>query len=137
LDDTIDPATDPTMLLRVAAAAAREKSRIDRPTLDRLAQDCPALPSPWPAGAIDDLVGLLLTGRNAIAVLEALDQRGNRKLATGSPATRSRYRPPGSASRFPISRVPSGPEEVALPRLTVTPDLERVQRVLAESVLEG
>lgn len=76
LDDTIDPATDPTLLLRVAAAAAREKCRIDRQTLDRLAQDCPALPSPWPAGAIDELVGLLLTGRSAIAVLEALDQRG-------------------------------------------------------------
>ena len=76
LDDTIDPATDPTLLLRVASAAAREKVRIDRQTLDRLAQDCPALPSPWPAGAIDDLVGLLLTGRDAIPVLEALDQRG-------------------------------------------------------------
>ena len=76
LDDTIDPATDPTLVLRVAAAAAREQARIDRITLDRLAQDCPALPSPWPAGAIDDLVGLLLTGRAAIPVLEALDQRG-------------------------------------------------------------
>ncbi|MFM7755410.1 MAG: [protein-PII] uridylyltransferase, partial [Actinomycetota bacterium] len=76
LDETIDPAADPTLLLRVAAAAARERTRIDRPTLDRLAQDCPPLPSPWPAGAIDDLVGLLLTGRDATAVLEALDQRG-------------------------------------------------------------
>jgi [protein-PII] uridylyltransferase len=76
LDDTIDPATDPTLLLRVAAAAAREQARIDRITLDRLAQDCPPLPSPWPAGAIDDLVGLLLAGRRAIPVLEALDQRG-------------------------------------------------------------
>ncbi|MGA0879117.1 MAG: ACT domain-containing protein, partial [Ilumatobacteraceae bacterium] len=76
LDDTIDPAADPTLLLRVAAAAARERTRIDRPTLDRLAQDCPALPSPWPAGAVDDLVSLLLTGRDAIPVLEALDQRG-------------------------------------------------------------
>lgn len=76
LDDTIDPATDPTLLLRVAAAAARHKARIDRPTLDRLATSCPPLPSPWPVGAIDDLVGLLLTGHDAIPVLEALDQRG-------------------------------------------------------------
>ena len=76
LDDTIDPATDPSLVLRVAASAARHRVRIDRPTLDRLAQSSPAMPSPWPAGAIDDLVGLLLTGHDAIPVLEALDQRG-------------------------------------------------------------
>ena len=76
LDDTIDPATDPSLVLRVAASAARHRARIDRPTLDRLAQSSPAMPSPWPVGAIDDLVGLLLTGHDAIPVLEALDQRG-------------------------------------------------------------
>ena len=76
LDETVDPATDPTLLLRVAASAARHKARIDRPTLDRLAQSCPPLPSPWPVGAIDDFVGLLLTAHDAIPVLEALDQRG-------------------------------------------------------------
>ena len=76
LDDSIDPATDPTLLLRVAASAARQRARIDRATLDRLAQSGSPLPSPWPVGAIDDLVGLLLTGHDAIPVLEALDQRG-------------------------------------------------------------
>lgn len=76
LDETVDPATDPTLLLRVAASAARHKARIDRPTLDRLAQSCPPMPSPWPVGAIDDFVGLLLTAHDAIPVLEALDQRG-------------------------------------------------------------
>ena len=76
LEETVDPATDPTLLLRVAASAARHKARIDRPTLDRLAQSCPPMPSPWPVGAIDDFVGLLLTAHDAIPVLEALDQRG-------------------------------------------------------------
>ena len=76
LDETVDPATDPTLLLRVAASAARHKARIDRPTLDRLAQSCPPMPRPWPVGAIDDFVGLLLTAHDAIPVLEALDQRG-------------------------------------------------------------
>lgn len=76
LDDTIDPASDPTLLLRVATAAARHRARIDRVTLDRLAQQSPSMPSPWPAGAIDDLVGLLLCGHDALPVLEALDQRG-------------------------------------------------------------
>jgi len=104
LDDTIDPATDPTLLLRVAAAAARERTRIDRPTLDRLAQDCPPLPSPWPAGAIDDLVGLLLAGRDAIPVLEALDQRGLwvRLLPEWAP---NRSRPQRNAyHRFTVDR---------------------------------
>lgn len=76
LDETVDPSTDPTLLLRVAASAARHKARIDRPTLDRLAQSCLPMPSPWPVGAIDDFVGLLLTAHDAIPVLEALDQRG-------------------------------------------------------------
>ena len=76
LDETVDPSSDPTLLLRVAAAAARHKTRIDRPTLDRLAEFSAPMPSPWPVGAIDDFVGLLLTGHDAIPVLEALDQRG-------------------------------------------------------------
>lgn len=76
LDDTIDPASDPTLLLRVGTAAARHRARIDRTTLDRLAQQAPSMPNPWPAGAVDDLVGLLLCGHDAIPVLEALDQRG-------------------------------------------------------------
>ena len=36
----------------------------------------PAFPHPWPAGAVDDLSALLLSGRAAIPVLETLDQRG-------------------------------------------------------------
>lgn len=76
LADDVDPASDPSLLLRVAASAARQRTRIDRPTLDRLAQSSPAMTTPWPAGAVDDLVGLLLTGHDAIPVLESLDQRG-------------------------------------------------------------
>ncbi len=76
LDESVDPMSDATLLLRVATAAARHRARIDRVTLDRLAQQSPSLPSPWPAGAVDDLVGLLLCGHDAIPVLEALDQRG-------------------------------------------------------------
>ncbi len=76
LDDTIDPSSDPTLLLRVATAAARNAARIDRVTLDRLAQQSPSMPNPWPAGAVDDLIGLLLCGHDALPVMEALDQRG-------------------------------------------------------------
>lgn len=74
IDASADVATDPTLLLRVATVAARLEARISRTTLDRLAQECPEWPDPWPAGASDDLVALLLEGHRAIPVLESLDQ---------------------------------------------------------------
>ncbi|MGE0308004.1 MAG: [protein-PII] uridylyltransferase [Acidimicrobiia bacterium] len=74
LEEAYSSATDPTLLLRVAAAAARHDAHIDPHTLDRLARDTPPFHDPWPAGAVDDLVALLLTGRPAIDVIESLDQ---------------------------------------------------------------
>jgi [protein-PII] uridylyltransferase len=50
-------------------------ARIHRDSLDRLGDSSPVWPDPWPAGASDDLVALLLEGEAAIPVLEALDQR--------------------------------------------------------------
>ena len=75
LADDADPATDPTLVLRVATAAARTGRRIDRDSLDRLGRFARVWPSPWPAGASDDLVALLLEGERAIPVWEALEQR--------------------------------------------------------------
>ncbi len=75
LEPTADPRRDPTLLLRAATAAARRQVRIGRASLDRLANETPAWPDPWPAGASDDLVALLLEGHDAIPVLESLDQR--------------------------------------------------------------
>jgi [protein-PII] uridylyltransferase len=75
LDDAADPARDPTLLLRVATGAARKRLRIARASLDRLAGETPAWPDPWPVGASDELVALLLEGHDAIPVLESLDQR--------------------------------------------------------------
>ena len=75
LDDTVNVADDPTLLLRVATAAARLGARIDRASLNRLGDLSPQWPDPWPAGASDDLVALLLEGEAAIPVLESLDQR--------------------------------------------------------------
>jgi [protein-PII] uridylyltransferase len=71
----VNVSEDPTLLLRVATAAARLGARIARPSLDRLGQESPQWPDPWPAGASDDLVALLLEGEAAIPVLESLDQR--------------------------------------------------------------
>ena len=43
--------------------------------MNRLGESSPQWPNPWPAGASDDLVALLLEGEAAIPVLESLDQR--------------------------------------------------------------
>jgi len=75
LDEMVNVADDPTLLLRVATAAARLRARIDRTSLNRLGESSPQWPNPWPAGASDDLVALLLEGEAAIPVLESLDQR--------------------------------------------------------------
>ena len=75
LADDADPVTDPTLVLRVATAAARTQRRIDRDSLDRLGRLSSPWPAPWPAGASDDLVALLLEGERAIPVWESLEQR--------------------------------------------------------------
>jgi [protein-PII] uridylyltransferase len=71
-----DVAGDPVLLLRVAAAAAERDARIERHSLERLARESPPLPLPWPDEARERFVALLLAGRPAIRVVEALDQRG-------------------------------------------------------------
>jgi [protein-PII] uridylyltransferase len=68
-----DPAADPALPLRAAAAAAQAGLALAPRTLARLA-DCPPVPVPWPAGARDALAALLGAGQAAIAVWEALDQ---------------------------------------------------------------
>jgi [protein-PII] uridylyltransferase len=70
-----DPAADPVLVLRAAAAAAEAGLALAPRTLARLHQ-CPPLPVPWPTGARDALVTLLGTGQAAIGVWEALDQEG-------------------------------------------------------------
>jgi len=75
IDMAADWSSDPTLVLRAAAAAAQARTRIDRASLDRLAREAPVLDGAWPDGARDALVDLLATGSNAIDVMEALDQR--------------------------------------------------------------
>ena len=70
------PADDPTLVLRVAAAAAANHTRIGRASLQRLAVEAPVYSDPWPLGARGALVDLLRAGPWAIAVIEALDQVG-------------------------------------------------------------
>ena len=76
LESAARPASDPTLVLRAAGAAARHRTRIDRDSLERLVAETPDFPDPWPVGASDDLAALLLCGHDAVPVLEAVDQRG-------------------------------------------------------------
>ena len=69
------PAEDPCLPLRAAAAAAERGTVIERRSLERLAQLVPTLPDPWPAEARTLLSALLGSGRPAVGVIEALDQR--------------------------------------------------------------
>jgi [protein-PII] uridylyltransferase len=69
-------ATEPLAPLRAAAAAAQEHTVIDRASLESLAAATVRLPEPWPDEARGYLVQLLLAGRPAVGVIEALDQRG-------------------------------------------------------------
>ncbi len=104
LDDEADPTRDPTLLLRVATAAARTGLRIERASLDRLAEETAPWPDPWPAGASDELVALLLEGHAAIPALESLDRRDliSRVLPEWEPV---RSRPQRNAyHRFTVDR---------------------------------
>ena len=67
---------DPLRALRVAVAAASRGARIERDSLLRLGRDMPPLGDPWPPGARELFVELLACGRNAIPIIEALDQAG-------------------------------------------------------------
>jgi [protein-PII] uridylyltransferase len=70
-----DPAHDPTLVLRAAAAAAQAGLPLAPRTLDRLTE-CPPLPVPWPTAARDSLLSLLGAGQAAVSVWEALDTEG-------------------------------------------------------------
>ncbi len=70
-----DPANDPCLVLRAAAAAAQAGMPLAPRTLDRLTE-CPPLPVPWPAAARDSLLALLGAGQAAVSVWEALDTEG-------------------------------------------------------------
>ncbi|RBY82088.1 [protein-PII] uridylyltransferase [Geodermatophilus sp. TF02-6] len=70
------PATDPGLVLRGAAAAARADLVLSPYTLKVLAVHSPPVPEPWPAEVRWSFLRLLASGRPAVALLEQLDQEG-------------------------------------------------------------
>jgi [protein-PII] uridylyltransferase len=67
--------TDPVLVLRAAEAAAAHAAALDRTALERFA-DVAAVPEPWSGAVRRPFVGLLLSGRPGIPVIESLDQGG-------------------------------------------------------------
>jgi [protein-PII] uridylyltransferase len=69
-----DPANDPVLPLRAAAAAAQAGLMLSAHALSRLVAAPARLAEPWPDEARDALVALLGAGPAAIPVIESLDQ---------------------------------------------------------------
>jgi [protein-PII] uridylyltransferase len=71
-----DPWADPVLVLRAARAAAENDLPLAPFALERLATESGPLSQPWPVEASDEFVALLSHGRQAVPVLESLDQAG-------------------------------------------------------------
>jgi [protein-PII] uridylyltransferase len=98
------PERDPTLMLQIALGAARSESPIATRALETLSERTPEWPQPWPTGATQELVALLLEGPRAIPVLESLDQAElfTRMLPEWAPV---RSRPQRNAyHRFTVDR---------------------------------
>ncbi|GIF02949.1 [protein-PII] uridylyltransferase [Actinoplanes siamensis] len=72
----IGPVPDPSLSLRVAAAAATVHLPIARATCEWLAAFCPPLPTPWPPAARAALVSLLGAGPGLLPAWETCDRYG-------------------------------------------------------------
>ncbi|HEU4346705.1 MAG TPA: [protein-PII] uridylyltransferase, partial [Actinoplanes sp.] len=72
----IGPIPDPSLSLRVAAAAAIVELPIARATSEWLAAFCPPLPTPWPPAARAALVSLLGSGAGLLPTWETCDRYG-------------------------------------------------------------
>jgi [protein-PII] uridylyltransferase len=72
----VEPRPDPSLALRVAAAAATARLPIARATLEWLAAFVPPLPVPWPPAAREALLTLLGSGPGLVPTWEACDRYG-------------------------------------------------------------
>ncbi|MCW2897998.1 MAG: UTP-GlnB uridylyltransferase, GlnD [Streptosporangiaceae bacterium] len=123
---------DPSLVLRVAAAAAQAGLPLGPATVARLAERTEPMPVPWPAEARAALVALLGAGPPAIGVWEALDQAGfiTRLLPDWE---RVRNRPQRNpVHRFTVDRhlVETAAGAAALTREVARPDLLLVGALL-------
>jgi [protein-PII] uridylyltransferase len=118
------PESDPLLLLRVAAAAARARLPIAPITLQRLLA-APRLPEPWPTAALDSFVALLAAGGGAVHVFEELDHAGLLESLLPEWATVRSKPQRNSYHRFTVDRhlVETAAHAAALTRRVSRPDL--------------
>ncbi|MGQ0844552.1 MAG: [protein-PII] uridylyltransferase [Sporichthyaceae bacterium] len=120
-----DPAKDPVLVLRAAAAAAQAGIPLSPGTVDRFAATARRLPEPWSPAAREELVRLLGAGRPAVQVWEALDLAG--VISTLIPDwERVSCRPQRNAvHRFTVDRhlVEAAANAAAFTRRVARPDL--------------
>jgi [protein-PII] uridylyltransferase len=121
----IGPRPDPTLPLRVAAAAATAGLPIARATGEWLASSCPALPRPWPAAAREAFLTLLGSGDALVPTWESCDRYG---LVVGWLPEWSRLR--GAPQHHPVHRftldrhlVQAAAEAARFTREVARPDL--------------
>lgn len=69
-------ASDPTLTLRLAAVAAAEDRPISFASLQRLADESPPVPTPWPSQLLRAFVRLLGEGAGLVTAVESLDAVG-------------------------------------------------------------
>ena len=104
IDQSVSPADDPSLALRVALAAAERQTLIERDTMDRLAEETTAPSEPFDEEIRNSFVCLLGTGDALIPVVEALDQRHLFELYIPE-WTRVRNRPQRNAfHRYTVDR---------------------------------
>lgn len=127
-----DPASDPSVVLRAAAVAARENLSFAPGTAAHVAATMGELPQPWPASARQAMVDLLSAGPGLVSVWDELDFEGviDRWLPEWS-GIRLR----GSSSpvhRFTVDRhsIEVCVQAAALARTVARPDLLAVAALL-------
>ena len=76
LAEGANPALDPGLAWRAAAAAAQNGLWLNRYALDRVVREGQPLPVPWPSEVRASLVSLLGAGPAMVPVWEALDAAG-------------------------------------------------------------
>ncbi|WP_211229253.1 [protein-PII] uridylyltransferase [Nakamurella lactea] len=132
LAKSADPAGDPALPLRVAAAAAQAGIPIGPATLARLARLCPPLPERWPATAGAEFLRLLGAGGPLVGVWESMDQVGLiSSLLPGWERLRSMpQRDPVHAYTVDRHLVQTVVEAAALVRRVVRPDLLLIAALL-------
>ncbi|MFM1787322.1 MAG: putative protein uridylyltransferase [Actinomycetota bacterium] len=82
-----NPAIDPGLGWRVAAAASQSGLNVSQSTLSRLVNELTPLANPWPKEVLSSLVSFLGSGQAMVQVWEAFDQHGliNRMLPQWEP----------------------------------------------------